>query len=60
MIQVVILYYTLSGKILQLIILYYTLSGANIRTFNKLYLFGGRKAKYILWKIKKRNEYLYR
>ena len=35
MIQVVILYYTLSGKILQLIILYYTLSGANIRIKNE-------------------------
>lgn len=34
MIQVVILYYTLSGKILQLIILYYTLSGTNIRIKN--------------------------
>ena len=35
MIQVVILYYTLSGKILQLIILYYTLSVANIRIKNE-------------------------
>lgn len=35
MIQVVILYYTLSGKILQLIILYYTLSGTNIRIKNE-------------------------
>lgn len=35
MIQVVILYYTLSGKILQLIIPYYTLSGTNIRIKNE-------------------------
>lgn len=35
MIQVVILYYTLSGKIIQLIILYYTLSGTNIRIKNE-------------------------
>ena len=35
MIQVVILYYTLSGKILQLMILYYTLSGTNIRIKNE-------------------------
>lgn len=31
MIQVVILYYTLSGKMIQVVILYYTLSGTNIR-----------------------------
>ncbi len=35
MIQVVILYYTLSGKILQLIILYYTLSGTNVQIKNE-------------------------
>lgn len=35
MIQVVILYYTLSGKILLLTILYYTLSGTNIRIKNE-------------------------
>lgn len=35
MIQVVILYYTLSGKIIQLIILCYTLSGTNIRIKNE-------------------------
>ncbi len=35
MIQVVILYYTLSGKILLLKILYYTLSGTNIRIKNE-------------------------
>ena len=35
MIQVVILYYTLSGKIIQLIIPYYTLSGTNIRIKNE-------------------------
>lgn len=35
MIQVVILYYTLSGKMIQLIILYYTLSGTNIRIKNE-------------------------
>lgn len=35
MIQVVILYYTLSGKILQVVILYYTLSGTNIRIKNE-------------------------
>ena len=35
MIQVVILYYTLSGKIIQLIILYYTLSGTNVQIKNE-------------------------
>ena len=35
MIQVVILYYTLSGKMIQLIIPYYTLSGTNIRIKNE-------------------------
>lgn len=35
MIQVVILYYTLSGKIIQLTIPYYTLSGTNIRIKNE-------------------------
>ena len=34
MIQVVILYYTLSGKMIQVVILYYTLSGTNIRIKN--------------------------
>ena len=35
MIQVVILYYTLSGKIIQLIIPYYTLSGTNVQIKNE-------------------------
>lgn len=35
MIQVVILYYTLSGKMIQVVILYYTLSGTNIRIKNE-------------------------
>lgn len=35
MIQVVILYYTLSGKMIQLTIPYYTLSGTNIRIKNE-------------------------
>ena len=35
MIQVVILYYTLSGKMIQVVIPYYTLSGTNIRIKNE-------------------------
>lgn len=35
MIQVVILYYTLSGKMIQLTIPYYTLSGTNVQIKNE-------------------------
>ena len=35
MIQVVILFYTLSGKMIQLTIPYYTLSGTNVQIKNE-------------------------
>lgn len=35
MIQLIISYYTLSGKMIQVVILYYTLSGTNIRIKNE-------------------------
>lgn len=35
MIQVVILYYTLSGKMIQVVIPYYTLSGTNVQIKNE-------------------------
>lgn len=35
MIQLIISYYTLTGKMIQVVILYYTLSGTNIRIKNE-------------------------